>query len=135
MRNSILGECDILILSHHKLVEPKKNQFFRCFNIIPTKLEKLRLQNNWKYGIYEEKSFFYSRKKFMPWLKLEKDRLWFSRGPKIYNYKRDKDFIIESKPTFVLTPQYRQSCVGVGFSSADVTKFAVKNNLLVAGLR
>lgn len=71
----------------------------------------------------------------MPWLKLEKDRLWFSRGPKIYNYKRDKDFIIESKPTFVLTPQYRQSCVGVGFSSADVTKFAVKNHLLVAGLR
>lgn len=71
----------------------------------------------------------------MPWLKLDRDMLWFSRGSKIFNYKRDKETIIAHKPNYVLSPQYRQSCVNVGFSSIDVTKFAIRNDTLVGGLR
>ncbi|ENN81223.1 hypothetical protein YQE_02362, partial [Dendroctonus ponderosae] len=132
----IINAWDNVLIKTTTIVTNQNNDKFltRCFSKIPTKLEKLRLQNNWKYGIYNEKSLFYVRKKYMPCLKLQKDYLWFSRGSKIFNYKRDKNNIIVTKPNFVLTPQYRQSCVNVGFSSADVTKFTLRNNILVGGL-
>ncbi|XP_048516684.1 F-box/WD repeat-containing protein 4 isoform X1 [Dendroctonus ponderosae] len=132
----IINAWDNVLIKTTTVVTNQNNDKFltRCFSKIPTKLEKLRLQNNWKYGIYNEKSLFYVRKKYMPCLKLQKDYLWFSRGSKIFNYKRDKNNIIVTKPNFVLTPQYRQSCVNVGFSSADVTKFTLRNNILVGGL-
>lgn len=108
---------------------------FRCFSVIPTKLEKLRLQNNWKYGIYSEKSMFPIRKKFMPWIKIDKENLWFSRGHKIFNYKRNKENIIKSKPSYVLIPKYPRNYSGTGLSTFDVTRFTISKNILVAGLR
>lgn len=132
----VINAWDNILLKTTTVVTNQNSEKFlaRCFSKIPTKLEKLRLQHNWKYGIYDEKSLFYVRKKYMPWLKLDRENLWFSRGSKIFNYKRDKESIIVTKPNYVLTPQYRQSCVNVGFSSVDVTKFTVKDDILVGGL-
>ncbi|XP_066150216.1 F-box/WD repeat-containing protein 4 [Euwallacea fornicatus] len=132
----IINAWDNLLIKTTTVVTNQNSEKFlaRCFSKIPTKLEKLRLQNNWSYGMYNEKSLFYVRKKYMPWLKLEKDSLWFSRGSKIFNYKRDKNNIIVPKANFVLSPQYRQSCVNVGFSSVDVTKFTIRGDILAGGL-
>ncbi|KAL1509666.1 hypothetical protein ABEB36_004372 [Hypothenemus hampei] len=134
-RNIINSWDNVLIKSTTVVTNQNSEKFLaRCFSKIPTKLEKLRLQHNWRYGIYEEKSLFYARKKYMPWLRLHNDCLWFSRGSKIFNYRRERENIICTKPNYVLTPQYRQSCVNVGFSSVDVTKFTVKDNILAGGL-
>ncbi|XP_050296591.1 F-box/WD repeat-containing protein 4 isoform X2 [Anthonomus grandis grandis] len=132
----VINAWDNVLIKTTTVVTNQINETFlaRCGRKIPTKLEKLRLQYNWKNGIYSEKSLFFVRKKYMPWLKLERETLWFGRGSKIYNYKRTKDNIIFNKPNFVLTPQYRHSCVNVGFSSFDVTRFTVRGSILAAGL-
>ncbi|KAF7266897.1 hypothetical protein GWI33_019826 [Rhynchophorus ferrugineus] len=132
----IINCWDKIFLKTTTIVSNQNSEKFltRCFSIIPTKLEKLRLQHNWKHGIYIEKSMFPIRKKYMPWIRIDKENLWFSRGHRIFNYKRNKENIIKSKPNYVLTPKYPRNYSGSGISTFDVTRFTISKDILVGGL-
>lgn len=84
-------------------------------------LEKIRISLNWKAGRYKEKYLYKERRKCMPWLSLDKDRVWISREKFVKCYKRNDR----------IGPSTR-SLAAKG--EADICKFVHKQDTLIAGL-
>lgn len=84
-------------------------------------LDKIRISHNWKAGRYKERTLYRERRKCMPWLSLEKDRIWISREKHIKCYKRGDG---RGKTLYSL-------CVK---GNVDICKFVYKQNCLLTGL-
>lgn len=85
-------------------------------------LDKIRISKNWRTGRYYKCDFIYKeRRKSMPWLSLEKDRVWVSRGRYVKCYKRSGRSGVN---VYSLTAD----------STADVSKFVCKQNFVISGL-
>ncbi|XP_026294386.1 F-box/WD repeat-containing protein 4 [Frankliniella occidentalis] len=94
----------------------------RSFSILPCK-ERCRISQNWNSGRYQETIYLNNRTKFMPWLQLERDILWFSRGRQILALKRRLN-AIGCVPSLSFVP-HRE----------DVSRFVVKSGMVVSGGR
>ncbi|KAJ1525697.1 hypothetical protein ONE63_008908 [Megalurothrips usitatus] len=94
----------------------------RSFSILPCK-ERCRIAQNWDSGRYQETIYLNNRTKFMPWLQLDKDILWFSRGRQILALKRRANSIA-GVPVLSFTA-HRE----------DISRFVVKNGKVMSGGR
>ncbi|KAK3919121.1 F-box/WD repeat-containing protein 4 [Frankliniella fusca] len=92
------------------------------FTILPCK-ERCRISQNWNSGRYQETIYLNNRTKFMPWLQLERDVLWFSRGRQILALKRRLN-AIGCVPAQSFVP-HRE----------DVSRFVVKSGMVISGGR
>ncbi|RZF43061.1 hypothetical protein LSTR_LSTR001239 [Laodelphax striatellus] len=86
--------------------------------------EKCRISINWKVGSYDEQCYS-TRVKYMPWLVLERDRLWISRGEKLLGFHRHKGYwkkmLRWQNPSVVLD------------HVSDVWKFVVSDENIISG--
>ncbi|XP_034233847.1 F-box/WD repeat-containing protein 4-like isoform X1 [Thrips palmi] len=94
----------------------------RSFSILHCK-DRCRVSQNWNLGRYEETIFLHNKTKYMPWLQLEKDIVWFSRGRQILALKRRANSIA-TVPALSFKPH-----------KEDVSRFVVKNGKVVSGGR
>ncbi|KAG5884677.1 hypothetical protein JTB14_000374 [Gonioctena quinquepunctata] len=124
--SDVISSWDHTLLKVTPLVTNQKNALFksRCMHQLSS-LEKIRVSKNWILGKYFEKSLLFSKNKFIPWLHLNGQFIWMSRGKKICCYKRINSGINENKPYYILQ----------GNSNEDIVNFRLKNGILVSGLR
>lgn len=85
-------------------------------------VEKCWQSVRWKTGRYEEKILLQHRTAYMPWLHLEQDVLWYSKGAVILKFKRLKDGTIGQDVLLTLRGH-----------RDDVGHFVCKNGLVVGG--
>lgn len=105
----------------------------RCYSIVPSKIEKLRLQHNWKHGIYNERSVCTFKRKYRPWLEIDKENVWLSKGSHLFNYKRSSKSIMKVAPNLVInTKCYYEPSRQKHY--IDITRFTINKNLIVGGL-
>ncbi|KAK6635154.1 hypothetical protein RUM43_007982 [Polyplax serrata] len=83
--------------------------------------DKYRLNFHWRNNYYNENIYLKSKERFRPWLHLESNNLFISRGSEILSFKRCKKGIGK-----------KQSLVFKGHSE-DVVRFAVKDGLMISG--
>lgn len=88
-----------------------------------TPFERVRISRNWKLGFFQEKQFLKSKVKYIPWLQLEKELLWISRGDQILAFARTKEGINSGTPTYKI-------CVK---NKADVSRFVKRDDLILCG--
>ncbi|CAL1527739.1 unnamed protein product [Lymnaea stagnalis] len=92
----------------------------------PSVKEFYRVATNWHLGKYREvfavKSHY--RDKLIPWIQKTDDSLWFSYGSKICNFTYH--------PSGNIHEQKARCLLGM---KGDVTRFSVKNNLVISGCR
>lgn len=93
-----------------------------CVNL--TAKEKCRISTNWYRGRCKERALLTHRTSYMPWLQLEHDSLWYSKGNVILCYSRFTDGTISKVPKHVLRGHVE-----------DVCKFVSKDGLVVSGGR
>ncbi|XP_063912481.1 F-box/WD repeat-containing protein 4 [Zophobas morio] len=90
---------------------------------ILSSFERLRVSRNWKLGLYKERMLLYSKIKYIPWLQLEKNLLWISRGRCIQAYKRSSKGINTRNVVYTIK----------GSKNADVCRFVKKSNYILSG--
>ncbi|XP_057663493.1 F-box/WD repeat-containing protein 4 [Diorhabda carinulata] len=124
----IISTWDKVIVKFKRLpaVTNQTNEIFlsRCFKRL-NNLDKLRISKNWQMARYCESNLLYSRKKYIPYLKISDRFLWMSRGDEIKCYQRNETGIITEKSFYTLK----------GATNADIVNFQLRNNLIVGGLR
>jgi len=84
---------------------------------------KCRIACNWIRGQYIEKIYYPFKTKYLPWLVLEKDRLWVSKGNCIQAFWR--------KPSGLVQAPY----ISLRGHSDDVCRFVSAGGLIVSGGR
>ncbi|CAG2102642.1 unnamed protein product [Medioppia subpectinata] len=52
-------------------------------------IEKCRISSKWRNGVYNEKIIIGHKCRYMPWICLQNDLLWFTKGSQIIKYKRN----------------------------------------------
>ncbi|GLH09831.1 F-box/WD repeat-containing protein 7, partial [Gryllus bimaculatus] len=62
----------------------------RSFCILPLR-EKCRISSNWRKGRFKENIYFSHKTRYMPWLVMNHDHLWLSKGNTILCYQRKSD--------------------------------------------
>ncbi|GLH09832.1 Uncharacterized protein GBIM_14873, partial [Gryllus bimaculatus] len=60
------------------------------FCILPLR-EKCRISSNWRKGRFKENIYFSHKTRYMPWLVMNHDHLWLSKGNTILCYQRKSD--------------------------------------------
>lgn len=86
--------------------------------------EKCRISTNWKRGKFKENVYLSQKTRYMPWLSLNSNYLWVSKGRTILSYQRKHDGIFCSHPVHKL--------VGHG---DDVCRFVETENVIISGGR
>lgn len=84
--------------------------------------EKCRIAANWKRGCYKEK-LYSSKVKYMPWLILESDCLWVSKGCSIFAVRRQGSGLNMHQPFVTLTRGHID----------DVCRFVKQSEVIVSG--
>ncbi|KAB0801712.1 hypothetical protein PPYR_03898 [Photinus pyralis] len=106
------------ILSTNQLHSEMRNRCNKFFDL----KHKYRISRNWMNGIYQECILAKDKKRYIPYLVLQKDRLWLSKANRIHLYKRNRRGM--SYSTFIAMQ-----------SKSDICKFAIQKNCLVSGQR
>ncbi|CAH1175624.1 unnamed protein product [Phaedon cochleariae] len=124
--NDIINSWDHTLLKVTTIVTNQMNPKFstKCMHGLSA-LEKMRIDKNWTIGRYSEKSLLYSKKKIMPWIHMNDQFLWFSRGNEILCFERNYNGINIHKPSFSLKTERNE----------DIVNFQLNSNFLVCGLR
>ncbi|XP_069698480.1 F-box/WD repeat-containing protein 4 [Periplaneta americana] len=84
---------------------------------------KCRIAYNWVRGRYSEKIYHPFKTKHLPWLVLERDRLWLSKGKYIRAFQRKSTGLVQSSSLFLKG------------HSDDVCRFVSVDGLIVSGGR
>ena len=85
--------------------------------------DKWRISHNWTIGKYTEKSLLYERENYLPWLHLERELVWISRGCYVKAYRRKNGAVNVDGPVYILS----------GHSLSEISKFAVTEDYVVGG--
>ncbi|XP_043266074.1 F-box/WD repeat-containing protein 4-like [Colletes gigas] len=85
--------------------------------------KKWHVSHNWQYGRYEKRIIFSQKTKFMPWIQLTNNTLWWSGGSQLCCFKR-----------FESRHKSNQLLFRVHVCS-DICKFVVRNECIVTGHR
>ncbi|XP_033611637.1 F-box/WD repeat-containing protein 4 [Cryptotermes secundus] len=84
---------------------------------------KCRIACNWIRGQCKEKIYYPFRTKYIPWLVLEKDRLWVSKGKCIQAFWRKQNGLVQAP------------YISLMGHTDDVCRFVSANDLIVSGGR
>lgn len=85
-------------------------------------VEKCWQSVRWQTGRYEEKVLLQHYTMYMPWLQLERDALWYSKGAAILKFARLADGSVSDSPVKTLRGH-----------ADDVGRFVCKEGLVVSG--
>jgi len=85
--------------------------------------EKCRISANWRSGYYNEKFYNTSNIKYMPWLQLERDVLWISRGSSIAAFRRHTDGLHMQPPLTVIKTSHTE----------DISRFVKTDDIIYTG--
>ncbi|KDR10684.1 F-box/WD repeat-containing protein 4 [Zootermopsis nevadensis] len=84
---------------------------------------KCRIACNWIRCRYKEKIYYPFKTKHLPWLVLERDLLWLSRGKCIQAFRRKRSGLVHVP------------CISLMGHSDDVCRFVSAGGLIVSGGR
>lgn len=85
-------------------------------------VEKCWLSVRWQSGRYEEIVMLRHFKRFIPWLQLERENVWYSQGASILKFGRSRDGGIKERQIMALCGH-----------SDDVGRFVCKRGLCISG--
>ncbi|XP_054167414.1 F-box/WD repeat-containing protein 4-like [Oppia nitens] len=88
-------------------------------------LEKCRVSHNWINGVYKEKVIIRHKTRYLPWICLEKDFLWLTKGNIILRYKRKSN-------NYCVYKRFVQKLMS---ATQDICRFVVTNDLVISGGR
>ncbi|XP_076367589.1 F-box/WD repeat-containing protein 4 isoform X2 [Tachypleus tridentatus] len=118
-------ECIWVNRSKTLLVTNQEAQCFRerSFLLLSSK-EKYKVSLNWRKSKYKELGLISQRTKYMPWIQLEANKLWYSRGSNIFCYTRKPRGLLQHTPELVLRGHVD-----------DVCHFVCKDGIVYSGSR
>ncbi|XP_013780611.1 F-box/WD repeat-containing protein 4-like, partial [Limulus polyphemus] len=104
-------ECIWVNRSKKLLVTNQKAHSFRerSFQLLSSK-EKYKVSLNWRKSKYKELGLISQHTKYMPWIQLEADKLWYSKGSNIFCYTRKPRGRLQHKPLLVLRGHVDDVC-------------------------
>ncbi|KAF4522412.1 hypothetical protein B566_EDAN007662 [Ephemera danica] len=115
-------------LKRKRLRDSRRKTEPQCLTV-DTRRELCRQSHNWRIGKYCETVYRFchvrQKTRFMPWLWLEADKLWLSKGNVIEAYIRQKHGHLSGRPLVRLQLN----------SKEDFSRFVIKDGLLVSGGR
>ncbi|CAG2164197.1 unnamed protein product [Oppiella nova] len=87
-----------------------------------TPREKCLTSENWRDGVYSERTVVRHKCRFMPWICLQKDFLWFTKGNLIHRYKRNPK-----------SGSVYKHLLKVYKTGEDICRFVVNDDFVVSG--
>uniref|UniRef100_T1JH75 F-box domain-containing protein n=1 Tax=Strigamia maritima TaxID=126957 RepID=T1JH75_STRMM len=108
----ITRDCMWIPLSKSLLVANQETDGIKnrsCRLLIPW--QKLRLSYNWKKAFYNEVYLIKHQTRYMPWLQMSCEKLWYSKGSVIQCFQRCKSgYIVKQKPIYTLMGHVEDVC-------------------------
>lgn len=129
LRRLIQTDSVWLPFSRHQLVirEPQQGNLTKCRTCLPSLKEQCRMARNWTKGINREITIVRHHSRQLPWMQYDQihpKTMWVSTGEYINCYKVLANGLFQEDKRRKLGPLHR-----------DVTRFVVKDSLVVSGCR
>ncbi|KAK4882803.1 hypothetical protein RN001_006122 [Aquatica leii] len=118
-KTTTLGNTDPLLCTNQIL----KSMRNRSCQLLSLK-EKYRISGNWRDGLYKENVIIREGRTHIPHFILTKENMWYSKGNKIFIYKRNNKNYIDTKNNVQVIRAAKKS---------EICYFQVKKNCLISG--